>query len=123
MKVIAATTWEGTPAALERKKSPKQAKKDLERGCDPSATTLTTCPELADLYLKGAKGVKKDAAKAEQLLRDACDAKGPMGTESCKSLGAVLESRDKGIARGFYAAKCEEKKTKALCDAATRLGG
>ena len=90
----------------------------LERGC--GGKMILTCTKLAALYTKGAKGLPADAAKAEQVLRDACQ-NNDVG--SCTELGKLLENNDLGIARGFYEDACARTKFPPLCKSAERLGG
>lgn len=99
-------------------KSPAKAVAVLERGCADKLTL--TCVDLAALHAKGAKGIPADAAKAEKILRDACD-KNDVG--ACNELGKQLEKNDLGIARAFYEDACARTKFPPLCKSAERLGG
>jgi len=110
-------------AAMVKKNSAKEAERYLERACDPSGFMHLGCADLATLYMRGGKGMKKDRARGEALLRESCDGKGMGASQSCEALGALLEKQDRGIARGFYEAKCDGGKRRSMCEAAERLGG
>lgn len=99
-------------------KSAAKAVAVLERGCADRITM--TCVDLAALHAKGAKGLPADAAKAEKILRDACDAK---DVGACTELGKQLEKNDLGIARAFYEDACARTNFPPLCKSAERLGG
>lgn len=99
-------------------KSVSKAVAVLERGCSDKRSL--TCVDLAALHAKGAKGLPADAAKAEKILRDACDRR---DVGACGELGKQLEKNDLGIARAFYEDACTRTKFPPLCKSAERLGG
>ncbi|MCA9651326.1 MAG: sel1 repeat family protein [Myxococcales bacterium] len=114
----ACTTLAGLYQAGKGGGTAKDAVAVLERGC--SDHRRFTCVELSAIHAKGAKGLKKDPAKAEQILRRACDDK---DVSSCTALGKQLEAVDQGIARAFYEDACTRTRFPPLCRSSEKLGG
>jgi TPR repeat protein len=82
---------------------PKDGPEACKRLCEEKSQQ--SCAVLGIMYLRGEVGGQQDFAKAEPLLRHACDAKVPLG---CGGLGSLLGSKgDFKTARPLFERACK----------------